>query len=119
MSYSASDFADDIEMNADFVGVPILPLADLAALGLDPESDSDGYQILAERVGRALGDRQALGAALVHLLADLDELADEFDICREISASGYGDAARAAIRRATGAVSERLKAKARSGHGAV
>lgn len=101
MSYSAADLINDLELNADTYGVPALAPRHLAALGMDPTSEHDGNRILAERIARALSDRQDLGVALVALLAHIEELASDFDICRKISASSYGVAVRAAIAGAT------------------
>jgi hypothetical protein len=101
MSYSAADLVNDLELNAETYGVPPLALADLADMGMDPASEHDSNRILAERVSRAMSDRRDLGAALCDLLAYIDTLARDFDLCRDIRASNYGIAARAAITRAT------------------
>src|SRR5438045_959297 len=101
MSYSAADFANDVEAVADYFGVPPLPAADLTALNMDPEDEHDGDRILAERIVQAIVSRHELGTALHELIAHLADLGRDFPICREIIASSYGKKAREAIAEAT------------------
>jgi hypothetical protein len=101
MNYSAGDLVDDLEFTADLYGVPMLPPTDLATFHLDPTDEDDATGILLERVAHALADRQHLGAALVNLLAHIDDLARDFTICGGISVSSVGIAARVAITQAT------------------
>ena len=56
----------------------------------------------AHHIVRCVNSHDRLLEALQELLADIDDLASEFGICREIIHSSYGKAAYAAIAEATG-----------------
>lgn len=63
MTYSCADFVDDCEQNANVYGVPPGNAARLE--DCDPETnEGDALRVLAERVARAMYDREQLLAAL-------------------------------------------------------
>ena len=93
-----------------------------AAWKLAPDSDpqqrhiivtADGEQEItsfvqreadAHHIARCVNSHDRLLESLQELLADIDGLASEFEICNEIIHSSYGKAAYAAIAEATGSL---------------
>ena len=73
MGYSASDFVQDCDANAEAYDVPGLTGEVLDALGIDLSdeqgpSENEQQRILAERIAQALRDRRNYRAALKSIL---------------------------------------------------